>query len=108
MPGVGWITILTVLPGLLAFGLSRRFGARAGWIVVGCVALLNLPNVIGHVSLLIGTPETSGSAFEMPGDATIGAGGYLMLGTFLFVFATLVSAILGAVFGARGRQEAVE
>ncbi len=106
MPGVGWITILTVLPGLLAFGLSRKFGARAGWIVVGCVALLNLPNALGHVSLMIERSQSSIGAFGAPGDAAIGASGYLALGAFSFVFATLLSAVLGTVFGARNRKGA--
>lgn len=104
MPEIVWILALIVAPGLLAFALSRRFGARAGWMVVACVALFNVPTIVGFLFLMDNTSTGGGqfSAYVVSGGPAFASVSAMASGALAFAASMVVSALLGLFVGLRG------
>ncbi|WP_339984568.1 hypothetical protein [Gymnodinialimonas ulvae] len=104
MSGPGFVIAGMVALGLLAFVLSRRFGARAGWFMVGCVALLNVPNIVGFLVFRASStgpgPGTEVEAYAVPDASAFGFVDFTASAAPAFAVATLVATALGATVGA--------
>jgi hypothetical protein len=103
MPELVWIFALIAAPGLLAFALSRRLGARAGWLVVSCAALFNVPTMVGYMFLLDNT-STGGnqfSAYVVSDGMSFSSVGAMASGALAFAVAMVISALVGLFIGLR-------
>ncbi|WP_341861921.1 hypothetical protein [Gymnodinialimonas sp. 57CJ19] len=98
---------LILAAGVLAFGVTKAFGARFGAAVVALVAALNLPFLLAYIPLLFPETPTEAAPSFSPTDTSFGAAGYMFLGAVTFAGLTIVSAITGSFLGMRTRQRHV-
>ena len=108
--GLAWGALVIASCGFLAFFVTRRLGLRAGCVVIGIVAILNLPALLPYLLLHTGTGPSEFDAFLPPDDTTggaldaFGALGYLAAGALTFAALTITAAACGAYFGNKQRK----